>query len=80
MSSMFQPKIGERGIGAVDAVVSTVIGFVVLSLAITLVNNFQGNLTTSPQNAIPFNTIWPLAVAGVLILSVIIGLASVARQ
>jgi hypothetical protein len=80
VSPMFQPKIGNRGIGAVDAVVSTVVGFIVLSLAITLVNNFQGNLTTSPQNAVPFNSLWPLAVAGVLILAVIMGIATVARR
>jgi hypothetical protein len=58
----------------VHTVIAVVVGFMVLSLGITLVNNFQGNILASPTYAVPFNTLWPLVIAGVLILGVIVSI------
>jgi len=54
--------------------IGIIVIFVALSLGMALVDNFQGNTEANPANAVPFNDIWPLAVAGIAILSLIIGL------
>ncbi len=58
----------------IQAAVGVIVVFVTLSLGMTLVSNFQGNITTSPQNAVPLNNLWPLAVGGVTILVLVVSL------
>lgn len=55
-----------------SATVGIIVVFVALSLGMTLVSNFQGNLAAHPENAVPLNSIWPLAVAGVAIIGLLL--------
>jgi hypothetical protein len=70
----------QRGESPVGTIISIVIGFMVLSLGMTLISNFQGNIVANPQNAVPMNSLWPLVVAGVLIMMAMIGIYKVSQS
>jgi hypothetical protein len=63
--------------GVVQLVVAAMVAFVVLSLGIVLTNNFYIATGQTPA----FNSLWPLALAAVIIIGVLIaGLGGMANR
>jgi hypothetical protein len=64
--SMSSNKGGQMNL--VGLVIGAIVAFIVLSLGITLTNNFYIATGQTPQ----FNSLWPLAIAAVIIIVVIV--------
>jgi hypothetical protein len=65
---MFKEIKSQKGQGSVGLVVAAVISFMVLSLGIVLTNNFYNATGQTPA----FNSLWPLVLAGVVIIGVLV--------